>query len=130
MLFSLTLLGIPAKADETGKSKAELKAERRQKQEAQRAAKAAPAAVEAKQSAAPKASQTKRVPDQIQADRPSVEKRLVKRCVSQKVRNSYHQRLYYLLTCNINSRFHSFLQLKEKFSYFPIFSSKKEEWDY
>jgi translation initiation factor eIF-2B subunit delta len=83
-------VGNPAKADETGKSKAELKAERRQKQEAQRAAKAAPAAPEAKQSAAPKAAQAKRIPDQIQADRPSVEKRLVRKCVTQKVVNNYH----------------------------------------
>ncbi|KZS13833.1 translation initiation factor eIF-2B subunit delta isoform X1 [Daphnia magna] len=72
------------KADETGKSKADLKAERRQKQEAQRAAKAA-SVTEGKQSVAPKVQQGKRIPDQIQADRPSVEKRLVKRYVSQKV---------------------------------------------
>ena len=83
-------LGNPTKAHETGKSKAELKAERRLKQEAQRAAKATPAIPEAKQSAVPKASQAKRIPDQIQADRPSVERRLVKKCVSQKVRNYYH----------------------------------------
>ena len=82
----ITSSGSTVKNEDTGKSKAELKAERRQKQEAQRAAKAA-AAQEAKQPAVPKPQAPKRIPDQIQADRPSVEKRLVKRYVSQKVKH-------------------------------------------
>lgn len=82
------------KADESGKSKSDLKAERRQKQEAQRAAKVAPV-TDAKQLVAPKVQQGKRIPDQIQADRPTVERRLVKRCVSQKVCHILNQKLGY-----------------------------------
>ena len=80
-----------AKVEETsaegGKSKAQLKAERRAKQEAQRAAKQA--ALEAKAAGGgedkkgqpansaqnPKAQKSQRVPDDIQADRPSVVKK-------------------------------------------------------
>ena len=75
---------VPAKTEDAagGKSKAEQKAERRQKQEAQRAAKAEGGG---KQAAPAKAPPTKRVPDQIQADRPSVVNRMVKRLAKQQV---------------------------------------------
>lgn len=80
-------LGPQAKTEKDGKSKAELRAERRAKQEAERAAKASSQAEkpEGKQTAAPKSAQPKRVPDEMQADRVSVEKRTVKRFASQKV---------------------------------------------
>jgi len=84
-----------------GKSKSELKAERRAKQEAQRAAKALAQGQkvkagevqsgdknkESKEGKANKSSskQTYRVPDDIQADRASVEKKIAKRLASQKV---------------------------------------------
>jgi len=64
------------KKEEGTKSNAELKAERRAKQEAQRAAK-----LESK----PTTKSKHTVDDQIQADRPSVEKRLVKTLASQQV---------------------------------------------
>jgi translation initiation factor eIF-2B subunit delta len=66
-----------------GKSKAQLKAERRAKQEAQRAAKADEA--QKKEDSKSKPQQVKRVPDEIQADRASVEKKLAKRLASQQI---------------------------------------------
>lgn len=75
----------PSKDSET-KSKAELKAERRAKQEAQRAAKAQ---AQAKASEAPvtdkEFSKHPKVPDDVQADRASVEKKLAKKLASQQV---------------------------------------------
>ena len=68
---------------EGGKSKAQLKAERRAKQEAQRAAKADEA--QKKEDSKSKPQQVKRVPDEIQADRASVEKKLAKRLASQQI---------------------------------------------
>ena len=68
---------------EGGKSKAQLKAERRAKQEAQRAAKADEA--QKKEESKTKPQQVKRVPDEIQADRASVEKKLAKRLASQQI---------------------------------------------
>ena len=68
---------------EGGKSKAQLKAERRAKQEAQRAAKADEA--QKKEDSKSKPPQVKRVPDEIQADRASVEKKLAKRLASQQI---------------------------------------------
>ena len=68
---------------EGGKSKAQLKAERRAKQEAQRAAKADEA--QKKEDSKTKPPQVKRVPDEIQADRASVEKKLAKRLASQQI---------------------------------------------
>ena len=68
---------------EGGKSKAQLKAERRAKQEAQRAAKADEA--QKKEESKSKPPQVKRVPDEIQADRASVEKKLAKRLASQQI---------------------------------------------
>jgi hypothetical protein len=73
----------PASSDQgegAKKSNAELKAERRAKQEAQRAAKAAAAAEKQKQMAK---AQPRRVPDEVQADRPSVEKKLQRRLASE-----------------------------------------------
>ena len=68
---------------EGSKSKAQLKAERRAKQEAQRAAKADEA--QKKEDSKTKPPQVKRVPDEIQADRASVEKKLAKRLASQQI---------------------------------------------
>jgi len=72
--------------DSEAKSKAELKAERRAKQEAQRAAKAQ---AQAKASEAPvtdkEFSKHPKVPDDVQADRASVEKKLAKKLASQQV---------------------------------------------
>lgn len=74
----------PQEQNETdGKSKAEIKAERRAKQEAQRAAKQAVEA-QKKEESKPK-PQIKRVPDEIQADRASVEKKHTKRLQSQQI---------------------------------------------
>ena len=70
-------------AEESGKSKAELKAERRAKQEAQRAKKAAEA--QNNEESKSKPEKLKRVPDDIQADRASVEKKLAKRLASQNI---------------------------------------------
>lgn len=117
------------KVDETGKTKAELKAERRQKQEAQRASKAA-GATEAK-TAAPKPQPAKRIPDQIQADRPNVEKRLAKRCISQKVTiKSTHTKSWSNHMVIYFNRFHSFLLQKGKSNSFLTFNNKKELWVY
>jgi len=70
-------------ADEVPKkSNAELKAERRAKQEAQRAAKLA-AAAEKQQAQMAKQQSQRRVPDEVQADRPSVEKKLQRRLASE-----------------------------------------------
>ena len=66
-----------------GKSKAQLKAERRAKQEAQRAAKLASEAQKKEESKSK--TQLKRVPDEIQADRASVEKKHTKRLASQQI---------------------------------------------
>ena len=66
----------------TEKSKAELKAERRAKQEEQRAKKAAEAQKKVESS---KPKVVKRVPDEIQADRACVEKKLVKKLASQQI---------------------------------------------
>lgn len=75
----------PSQDSET-KSKAELKAERRAKQEAQRAAKAQ---AQAKPSEAPitdkEFSKHPKVPDDVQADRACVEKKLAKKLASQQV---------------------------------------------
>lgn len=65
------------------KSKAELKAERRAKQEAQRAAKMAEA--EKKETKATSKPAKARVPDDIQADRISVEKKLQKKLASAQI---------------------------------------------
>ena len=63
------------------KSKAELKRERREKQEEQRRKKEE----EAKKKEESKKEKVKRVPDEIQADRASVEKKLAKRLASQQI---------------------------------------------
>ena len=64
------------------KSKAELKKERREKQEEQRRKKEEEAA---KKKEDTKKEKVKRVPDEIQADRASVEKKLAKRLASQQI---------------------------------------------
>ena len=64
------------------KSKAELKRERREKQEEQRRKKEEEAA---KKKEDTKKEKVKRVPDEIQADRASVEKKLAKRLASQQI---------------------------------------------
>ena len=72
----------PVEVDKSeGKSKAELKAERRAKQEAQRAKKAA----EGQKKEVKVVEKVNRVPDEIQADRDTVEKRKAKRLASQQI---------------------------------------------
>jgi len=72
-----------APGTEGGKSKAELKAERRAKQEAQRAAKAASA--EEKKDKVPAKAKAQRVPDDMQADRACIEKKLEKKLASAQI---------------------------------------------
>ncbi len=83
----------PQDPDAPVKSKAELKAERRAKQEEQRAKKLAEANSKGQTTKQPnqgaaavdKSSKTQKVPNDIQADRASVEKKLAKRLASQNI---------------------------------------------
>ena len=96
-------IGLPNQEMSEGKSKAELKAERRAKQEAQRAAKSSAATAKSQdaekkkqlpepssveiggKASSAKTNQSRKVPDDRQVDRASVEKKILKKLASQNI---------------------------------------------